>query len=260
MPESLLEQSEIWRYAMLRTTLFLALTLAFLPPARAGEMVKLNDNADKPAMAYADGPEDAARAILVVHDYFGISPATKKEVERLAKVGYRVMAVDLYQGQAASEGAEAEKLMKALDPGHAQAAISLALDKLQAEKRKTGILGFSMGGKIALEGMLGNQNRVVAAASIYGGSFEDLDEAKLKSAGPMLIVTGSKDEWSYPSLIALQERMRKLEHPVATFVYPNADHGYAQPFFMGGKNLDQGSIDATQAVVDQFFAKKTAGE
>ena len=52
---------------------------------------------------------------MVVHDYFGISDATKQSVERLGALGYRSVAVDLYGGKSATSHEGAVQLMQFLD-------------------------------------------------------------------------------------------------------------------------------------------------
>src|SRR5580765_3225179 len=52
--------------------------------------------------SFASGPEDSKTGILVIHDFFGITPATKEAVEQLGALGYRTIAVDLYKGRSAT--------------------------------------------------------------------------------------------------------------------------------------------------------------
>jgi carboxymethylenebutenolidase len=230
--------------------LFSALLLSVVwSGSSTAEMVALDQNVS----AYVSGPTEASAAIVLVHDYFGISSATKSEADRLAGLGYRVVAVDLYKGATATKGADAEKLMNALNQDEAQGAVSLAIKSLG--ERKVGILAFSMGGKIGLEASLRHADKVTAAAAVYGGSYETLDTVRLKSVDQVLLITGSNDEWSYPSLLALQERMAKSGKFVSSYVHAGAGHGFAQPMFMDGKNFDETAIAATRAVLDQFFQR-----
>jgi alpha-beta hydrolase superfamily lysophospholipase len=83
---------------------------------------------------------------FVVHDYFGISDATKEAVERLGALGYRTMAVDLYGGKSASKHEEAVALMQSLDPKLTDEVLQTGLDVLKKPERKIATLGFSMGG------------------------------------------------------------------------------------------------------------------
>ena len=49
--------------------------------------------------AYVDGPKNASKGIVLVHDWFGVSPFYTAAAEKLASDGYRVVAVDLYGGR-----------------------------------------------------------------------------------------------------------------------------------------------------------------
>jgi hypothetical protein len=58
---------------------------------------------------------NAKAAVLIVHDYFDVSDATKQSVERLGALRYRSVGVDLYEGKSATSHEEAMKLMQSLD-------------------------------------------------------------------------------------------------------------------------------------------------
>jgi dienelactone hydrolase len=101
--------------------------------------------------AFVAGPADAQFAVLVVHDYFGISDATKQSVNHLGSLGYRALAVDLYAGKAATSHEDAVKLMQSLDRKATDKILQAGLDYLRQPGRKVATLGFSMG---ALESLL----------------------------------------------------------------------------------------------------------
>ena len=66
--------------------------------AEPARFVTLKQSDGTEFRAFVAGPANAKAAVLVVHDYFGISDATKQSVERLGTLGYRSVAVDLYGG------------------------------------------------------------------------------------------------------------------------------------------------------------------
>ena len=82
--------------------------------AEKGRFVTLKQNDGSELRAFVAGPADANGAVLVVHDYLGISDATKQSVEHLGALGYRTIAVDLYGGKSATSHEEAVKLMQSL--------------------------------------------------------------------------------------------------------------------------------------------------
>jgi dienelactone hydrolase len=83
--------------------------------AEPGSFVTLKQDDGREFRAFVAGPADAKAAVLIVHDYFGISDATKQSMKRLGALGYRSVAVDLYGGKSATSHAEAVKLMQSLD-------------------------------------------------------------------------------------------------------------------------------------------------
>src|SRR6476660_8294700 len=81
--------------------------------ARATPMT-LYTTSSEPFTAYVVGPKKARQGVVLVHDWFGASPFYIEAAERLARQGYRVVAVDLYSGQRATTHEEASRLLQAL--------------------------------------------------------------------------------------------------------------------------------------------------
>ena len=79
-----------------------------------GSFVTLKQGDGSEFRAFVAGPADGKAAVLIVHDYFGISDATKESVKHLGALGYRSVAVDLYGGKSATSHGEAVKLMQSL--------------------------------------------------------------------------------------------------------------------------------------------------
>ena len=76
-----------------------------------GQFISLKENDGREVRAFVAGPADAKAAVLVVHDYLGISDATEQSVERLGHMVYRAVAIDLYGGKSTTNHEEAVKLM-----------------------------------------------------------------------------------------------------------------------------------------------------
>src|SRR5215469_3813661 len=83
--------------------------------ADMGSFVTLKRSDGGEFRAFIAGPANAKAAVLIVHDYLGISEATKQSVQHLGALGYRSVAVDLYGGKSATSHEEALKLMQSLD-------------------------------------------------------------------------------------------------------------------------------------------------
>jgi carboxymethylenebutenolidase len=220
--------------------------------ATAGTDALLNKGTGVETAIYSAGDE-TAQGVVIVHDWFGMSPAMRGEADWLAGQGLHAVVIDLYGGKSATTHAEAEKLMKGLDQAKAAEKIKAALTALGAEKSPVAIIGYSMGGGIALKAQIANQSMVNAGVLVYGGGYEEMTDADLKGLkSPVLVISGSKDGWSFAALTALQTRTASLENPVATFVYPNADHAYVQPLFNEGKNYNKAATDVTHSLIAGF--------
>jgi carboxymethylenebutenolidase len=226
----------------------------------ADEVVKLLPGSPDEIAAFVAGPEDARERVLIVHDWFGLTASTKAEAVWFGKQGVRAVAIDLYRGKAAETHQEAEQLMNGLDPAAAAGTIRSALEAIGARERQVTIIGYSMGGKIALEAQIANQDMISGTALVYGSGYEGIPDTALSSLDrPVLVATGSGDTGSFSALEALQRRMSDFGHPIESYVYPGADHAYAQSLFNGGKNFDLEATMATRNVVEDFVKRVAEG-
>jgi carboxymethylenebutenolidase len=226
-----------------------------------GQFISLKENDGREVRAFVAGPADAKAAVLVVHDYLGISDATEQSVERLGHMVYRAVAIDLYGGKSTTNHEEAVKLMESLDRKAAAATLQVGLDYLKQPGRKLATIGFSMGGQEALNANLNDPDAVSATVMVYGFGFDTVDTQRLqKLEGPVLVISGAKDNGATDAAIHFLSNMKPANRACELFVYPGVDHGYAQPLFNGGKNYSPAAIRATWVVVDDFLARQSLGQ
>src|SRR5262245_35167213 len=145
----------------------------------------------EPFAAYVAGPKNAGKGVVLVHDWFGVSPFYTDATDRLAKDGYRVVAVDLYGGHHATTHEEAGKLLESVHEDLAGREIDAALKWLSDGGRSTAIMGFSMGAKHALAAAMRNHS-VQATVLWYGETSKDPEKLK-QLGGPVLSIVGSHD-------------------------------------------------------------------
>lgn len=214
--------------------------------------LKLGDGGE--FRAFVAGPADAKAAVLIVHDYLGISDATKQSVEHLGALGYRSAAVDLYGGKSATSHEEAVKLMQSLDRKATDKIVQAGLDYLKQPGRKLATIGFSMGGQESLNANLNDPEAVSATVIIYGSGFDKIDTKRLeKLNSPVLAITGSEDTVAVQAAINFLSSMKEAKRRYEMLIYPGADHGYAQPLFNQGKNYNPEAVHATWVLVDDFL-------
>ena len=70
------------------------------------------------------------RAIIVIHEWWGLNEWVKEQAEKLAANGYVALAVDLYQGKVTTDPSEARKLERCLRQARAIGDLKGAFDYL----------------------------------------------------------------------------------------------------------------------------------
>jgi carboxymethylenebutenolidase len=203
--------------------------------------------------AYVDGPSDAKAGIVLVHDWFGATPFYLQATERLAKQGYRVVAVDLYDGHKAATHDEAGTLMKAVDAQLAAEKVDAAIKALNDRPRRIAVMGFSMGAKFAFAASL--RDKAIGATLIwYGETVNDADKLATLS-GPALLVVGSKDGSAADNAAAFSKAADAAGAKAEIHIYPGEAHAFAQPLFNQGKTYDAVAAESAWRVSEDFLKR-----
>lgn len=207
------------------------------------------------AEPFTAGPQNARAGVVLVHDWFGISPFYTQAAEKLGKQGYRVLAVDLYGGRSATTHDQAGKLLQSVRDEVAAREIDTAIAQLAQSGRPVAVMGFSMGAKHALAAALRNPT-VHATVLWYGETIND--PAKLRQlAGPALLVVGSRDGTSAAENSAAFSKAADAAGVGAeVYVYPGADHAFAQPLFNAGRTYDPVAAEAAWRLSQDFLQRR----
>lgn len=229
------------------------LLLAGLPAVAAPEAETLTTAGGTPFTAHVAGPRDAERAVVLVHDWFGVTPFYLDAVERLALQGHRVVAVDLYDGRHASTHDEAGALLKSTDAGRAGQIIDAAIGSLRDQRRRLGIMSFSAGASYALPAAL-RHDEINATVIWYGDTAND--PGKLADlAGPLLFVVGSRDGPAADRAAALSKASDAAGSAAEIYIYPGAAHAFAQPLFNQGQTFDPVATESSWRLTEDFLQR-----
>jgi carboxymethylenebutenolidase len=205
--------------------------------------------------AYVEGPKDARTGIVMVHDWFGVSPFYVEAEDRLARDGYRVVAVDLYGGRSATTHEEAAKLLATVRDDVAGREIDEAIKSLSDGGRPVAVMGFSMGARHALSAALRNSS-VRATLLWYGETIRDAQKLQ-QLGGPALLVVGSRDGGSASEdAAAFSKAADAAGKGAEVYVYPGADHAFAQPRFNQGKTYDPAAADVAWLLSESFLKRR----
>ena len=161
-------------------------------------------------------------AVVVLHEWDGVVPHTREVTERVAAEGFTAVALDLYDGESATDDAEAARLQQRIlrDPDAAAARVAGGVEELRSRGHaKVGLLGFCTGASLAL--LASASARIDATVAFYG-IFED--RADRKMANPVLIHLAEREEY-YPPADRFRSWFAGMGN-VTIHVYPGTRHAF----------------------------------
>ena len=194
-----------------------------------GELVEFKANGGTDNGYLAIPKAGTGPGLIVIQEWWGLVDHIKDVCERFAGEGFVALAPDLYHGKTTKSPDEAGKLMMALRIDEAEKDISGAIDYLKSNDavtgKKVGVVGFCMGGALALYTATKNAN-VGACAVFYGGHPKvKPDLPNLQS--PVLSISGDRDKGVTPEVVHnLEKQLKSLGKQINVVIYPNADHGF----------------------------------
>ncbi len=184
------------------------------------------ETANGPTSAYAALPDaGGGKAVIVVHEWWGLNAHIKDIANRYAAEGFIAIAPDMYRGKVAADSDEASRMMHALSIEDGLDTIKNAIDAavLGYDISHFGITGYCMGGTFALRAACELEG-LSAAAPFYGDIPEEDILKKLTT--PTIFVSGTRDAWISPKKVALlEDAVARFELPVTSVKY-EADHAF----------------------------------
>lgn len=112
------------------------------------------------------------KAVIVLQEWWGLVDHIKDICDRFAKLGFVALAPDLYNGVSAKSPDEAGILMMALNISEAEKTIRSAIETVLAVDgvivKTVGIVGFCMGGQLAVFAACANPTTISACVNFYG--------------------------------------------------------------------------------------------
>jgi len=189
-----------------------------------GEVVEFPSNGST-GQGYIATPENGAEStagIVVLQEWWGLVDQIKHTCDRLADAGFTALAPDLYHGATVplTEPDEAGKQMMALKMDTAAKDLSGAVDELvrRTGRGQVGVIGFCMGGGLAL--VLATQRPDAVAAVVPAYGLVPWPDAQLGHAA-------EEDDYFTPDAArALESELRELGKDVEFHIYPGAGHAF----------------------------------
>jgi carboxymethylenebutenolidase len=196
--------------------------------------------------AHPDGGPCAS--LVLIHDVWGLSEHARDFARRFAHEGFGVLALDLYREKGEYEIANPGEWMRALSDPHVLRDVQAGIDFLAVARptraRKTGVVGFCMGGMYALlaacqcrglsaavpfYGLLSHQHGILHAP---GGldplrkPVQPLDAAPDLHC-PLLAFFGDQDEFiPRADVEQLRQKLAQADAPAEIVIHPGAGHAF----------------------------------
>jgi carboxymethylenebutenolidase len=197
-----------------------------------GELVKFPSNGGTAEGYLASPPSGKGPAVIVIQEWWGLNDQIRGVADELANLGgFNALAPDFYHGKGAKIGEPdaAGKLMMELKLDQAakdaRGAAAYLVKHPKTSSAQVGVIGFCMGGGLALLTAAEAPNQIAAVVDCYGvGPSVALAAGRVKA--PVLAIFGQKDH-SYPDAVAaLEKSLKDAGVPFEKKLYPEADHAF----------------------------------
>ncbi len=198
-----------------------------------GATVRFASNGDT-AEGYLAVPESGSGpGVMVMQEWWGLVPQIQRVCDRLAAEGFVALAPDLYRGDIAehTEMDKAGEMMATLPMDRAARDMGGAADYLLAlpavQSDKIGVLGYCMGGMLALLVTAQQGDKIGASAPYYGAPLGDGAPDWSGLTAPVRGHFAGNDDFFAPdAVLALEAQLKALGKDVEFEVHPGAGHAF----------------------------------
>ncbi|MGY1710641.1 dienelactone hydrolase family protein [Geodermatophilus sp. SYSU D00758] len=170
---------------------------------------------------------EAAPGVLLLHPWWGVTPAVRLWAEHLVAVGRRVLVPDLFGGRRTCQVHEAEQLAQAAiaDP-EVQALVDRCADRLAAGGRPWVAMGFSLGAFLACRLAARGTTAPEELELLYGGQPPTGPDVGTRHVELHVV---PDDPW-FPEaeLTPVEEGFRAAGAEVVVHRYPGCGHWFAE--------------------------------
>ena len=175
--------------------------------------------------------------VVMIHEWWGLNDHIRNMADELAKEGYAVLAVNLYNGKVAATPDEAMSLVTAARDNQNESNLNMmaAVDYLKSldnvDSSKIVSLGWCFGGGQALQLALNADPATpIAATVLYYGNLVTDQQQLSKLKGPVLGIFGSEDQ-SIPisEVREFENALDAINIPNEIYIYEGVGHAFANP-------------------------------
>jgi carboxymethylenebutenolidase len=174
----------------------------------------------------------AGPVVIVIQEWWGVVPHIIDVADRLAAEGFVALAVDHYRGVQTTEPDEAQKLMLGLNialaaDDLAQAA-SWLLARAEVTSEKVGVIGFCMGGGLALLAPTVSDSICCSVAFYPAMPWPEYapDWSRYAGKSALIHAAESDESWAGEAIAAYTEAIASHGGTATVERYPESVHAF----------------------------------
>lgn len=172
-------------------------------------------------------------AVVMIHEWWGLNQNIKNMAHDLAKEGYVILAVDLFDGKVAETPEKAREYSSEArnnmehSLSHLKSAVEFLRESDFVLKDDIASMGWCFGGGMSMQLSL---NEDLAATVIYYGNLETDKEKLSKISWPVLGVFGSEDtSITVDSVRRFDSALDEIGTENEIYIYEEVGHAFANP-------------------------------
>jgi len=216
------------RLSRIAATVFALALPCLASPLLAGETMSFQVGVETVPGYLAKAPASRGNpGVVLIHDYWGLNDQMHGVVDRLSRLGFVVLAPDLFNGKIVSDPGLAQEMRSSLDEKRAVSIVKAAIDELRkvdhAGSRLVATVGFGIGGQIALAAAL--QGADVQGTVTFYGRVETTADRVAPLNAPLLGIFGGAD-FAVPDkdVTAFQAALKEAGKDAKIVSYPGIGH------------------------------------
>lgn len=210
--------------------------------------------------AYDDSVEGARPAVLIVHQWTGLTDYEKMRARMLVELGYSVFALDIYGKGVRPQPPESKEVSGKYKGDRAlyRERLRAGLEKLksfpEADGGKVAAIGYCFGGTGVLE-LARSGADIAGAVSFHGGLGSPMPEDAEQVVCPLLVLHGADDPFvPEEEVAAFRKEMEAADVDYRFTAYPGAVHSFTQK--MAGDDPSKGAAYNAEADAKSWEAMK----
>ncbi|WP_375406780.1 dienelactone hydrolase family protein [uncultured Amnibacterium sp.] len=216
-------------------------------------------------LAVPAGATGAVPGVLVVHDWLGVTDATRIRCDMLARLGYAAFAADVYGADVRPDGQTAPQVAggfygdQALWRSRLSAALGRLAEDPAADPSRLAAIGYCFGGSSALE-LARDGADLRAVVSFHGALPTGPEGEAARIRAKVLVLTGAADPHvPTESVIAFEDELRTApEVDWQVVSYSGAMHAFTVPTANTpeyGAQYDERADRRSWTAMKDFFAE-----